>query len=437
MKKEIKIAYILFLVAVVGYLIKYGLNVFLANHLSPIVYGDYSVAIQLLNIMISLSLFGTNTGARRFLAKYLALNKKSTASDYIAWNIKLIGVTFLIVCSIAVVAITVMILLHALGIRDISKYHLAVYMFWVVPFAALTVLLGSFLLVTNHVFMPLTIERVLRYLVELILFIVVVVFLHRTLDTLSIVGVLLFSFLVTLITTLLIVNKDILSMIKVGFKKMSYTRLLHEEWFFTSSRLIGSGLIFTITSVLDLIIVAIVVTNKEDVGHYAAVLTICGCIWLPARNLYQLVSSKASGLLSSQAGKVKLQSMLDRTNRVVIFLTATLSIAIIYFSSALLAHFGPTYANARYALIIMTLSAFIGGNFRYASLLLIYGGFERLTLMINSVGLALVIVLTVPATYFFGITGAAAAVAFTIVAQRVAAVFFVRKKLGMRSMLWF
>jgi O-antigen/teichoic acid export membrane protein len=218
---------------------------------------------------------------------------------------------------------------------------------------------------------------------------------------------------------------------------MSDTCLLHEEWFFTSSRLIGSGLIFTITSVLDLIIVAIVVTNKEDVGHYAAVLTICGCIWLPAMNLYQLVGSKASGLLSSQEGKVKLQSMLDRTNKVVIFLTAILSIAIIGFSSELLAHFGPTYANARYVLIIMTLGAFVAGSFRFASLLLIYGGFERLSLMVNAWQLVILILLAVPATYFFGITGAAVATATVLIARAFAAVYFVRKKVGMRSTLWF
>ncbi|MBS0357814.1 MAG: hypothetical protein JSS53_00885 [Proteobacteria bacterium] len=437
MKKEIKIAYTLFFIVVFGYLIRYELNIFLAHHLPPATYGDYSIAIKLLGITIILALFGTRTGSNRFLARYLALNKKSTANDYIAWNVKLISVTFLVLFAVAAIAIFTMVLLHVLGIRHISQYHLAVYMLWIAPFDALTFLLCSYLLISGHVFMSRIIGKEWRYLLELIFFVILFLLLHRNFHTMSIVAVLLTTSLVALITTLLASNKEILGMIQSGFKKISYTRLSHEKWFPTSLKMIGSDLIYAIVNVIDLIIVALIVVDKAVVGHYAAVLMICGWIWLSAEHLYQLVISKASHLLSSQEGKVELQNMVDRTNKVVFLSTGVISMSIIYFSSTLLAYFGPSYTNARYALIIMALGAFVEGIFHFSLLLLTYAGFERITLILNAWELAMIILLAVPATYFFGITGTAAAVAVVIVAQGIAGVYFVRKKIGMRSTLWF
>jgi O-antigen/teichoic acid export membrane protein len=75
MNKEIKIPLVLLGLNTSSYLINYSLNVILARHLSAHIYGDYSVAIKVLTIMVELALFGTQVGTKRFLAKYLDLNR--------------------------------------------------------------------------------------------------------------------------------------------------------------------------------------------------------------------------------------------------------------------------------------------------------------------------------------------------------------------------
>src|SRR5690348_17012405 len=93
----------LFFLTVLGYLTKFALNLFLAHHLTPARYGDYSVAIKLLDILVLVTLFGTNIGASRFLAKYLQYNSTHSAANYIAWNIKLVSVTFSIMLIVSLV----------------------------------------------------------------------------------------------------------------------------------------------------------------------------------------------------------------------------------------------------------------------------------------------------------------------------------------------
>ena len=69
--KEIKSALELFLYSFIGFFIQFALGIFLARHLTESLYGDYNIAIKILAILVTLSLYGTNAGANRFLAKYI------------------------------------------------------------------------------------------------------------------------------------------------------------------------------------------------------------------------------------------------------------------------------------------------------------------------------------------------------------------------------
>ena len=119
------------------------------------------------------------------------------------------------------------------------------------------------------------------------------------------------------------------------------------------------------------------------------------------------------------------------------FIITVLGILIVFFSERLLAHFGPGYIYANSALTILTVGACFATMSSIARLLLVYTGFERLVLMLNTAEVVFLFLLVIPATYFFDITGTALSTAFVMVIKPFVSVYFVRKKLGLRSVLFF
>ena len=425
--------YILFILAILGYLTKYALNLFLAHHLTPIRYGEYSVAIKLLDILVLITLFGTNVGASRFLAKYLELNSLRSAIDYIAWNIKLISVTFSIMLVVSIIAFILMISLHYLGVQDIKEYHLFVYILWIVPIAAIPALLQSFLLCSQHIYSPTILSQIVLYVLQLLIFWIITLWVIHPLNSITIATVVFISFLLVTFITALTINTKLWSMVILGIKNRNHAEVLNPAWIKASARWIINTLIFQLISILDLIIVYAVGTNKVYVGYYAAILTIIYLIWLLPATLYQGIKPKISNLLSSEAGRLELQSLLNKTNAVVTFLLLVLSSLIIYCSTELLSYFGPTYVAAKSALIILTVGACLGACTKISTLLLIYADFESAVVKIRGTQLVLMFVLVVPATYFYNITGTATATALVMCLAPVISIWIVHTRLGLRS----
>ena len=435
MTKEAKTAYILFSIAVMGYLLKYVLNVFLARHLSVAVYGDLQVALRILNILVGFTLFGTNVSSQRFLANYLRENKEAFAEDYIAWNMKLIGMTFVISFVVALIAIGLMTLLHVFHVKDINQYHLAVYMFWLAPFAAICVLLSSFLLSSNEVYFSAMLDQ-LKYGIEIILFIILVLLLDTTINNnTTIIGTLMLTFIILAVLGILLMDSGVLLTIKSALPKIWRMSVTQTAWFAPSRTFIANNVIFMVTCALDLLILGLIVPNKDDVGYYAAALTICGIIWVAPMNLYRRLKPKISSLIKSREGIIKLQSKLDKLNQIIISIIGVTSIVIIYFSTSLLSQFGTGYTAARVPLIILTLGNFVRGSTKSASLILVYSGFENLLLNQSIIEIILLCCLGSLATYLFGILGMAVVTSLVRVGGALFSLVFVRIKLGIRTAL--
>jgi hypothetical protein len=79
------------------------------------------------------------------------MNERATATTYLAWNIKLLGITFLIAFILATASFSLMLALHYLNIQDLNRYYLAAYILWLVPFAAIGTLMASFVLTSNRI----------------------------------------------------------------------------------------------------------------------------------------------------------------------------------------------------------------------------------------------------------------------------------------------
>jgi len=336
---ESRITSLLLLVAVLGFIAKYFLNVFLALHLTAETYGDFNVAIKFLLILVGLSLFGTNIGAQRFLALYLRTNLKPKAQSYLAWNIKIVAIMSVIALGFVATSHLIFYLVPAFKIKYIEDYHLAVYMLWIAPFATFGSFLSYHLLSTNQIFMSIMLLKVFSYMVQLLFFILILLLLGPMFNHAMIVLGVFISFLALASFALYFMNKDLLLMLWEGCKNIRTTKVIKTEWFYPSLRMISSNIIFLISGVIDLMIVEAVCPDEAQVGYYAAVLTISGLIWLLATDLYLGLKPNVSALLVSVEAKKKLQVMLNKTNSVVILACAIPTLIILCFASQLLSYF--------------------------------------------------------------------------------------------------
>jgi O-antigen/teichoic acid export membrane protein len=427
----------LFVLTVIGYLLRFALNLFLAHHLDPARYGEFSVAIRVLDILVLLTLFGTNVGASRFLAQYLKLNNRKDAVDYIAWNIKLVSISFSIMFVIALIIFILMTSLHLLGIHDIRHYHLITYILFIVPIAAVPILLQSFLICSNYIYYPTILSQIAVYALQLMLFFMITVIVLRPLDSFIIAVVVLSSFVLVTCITALVMNSKLWSMVFLGFRRLSQAEVMNKKWVISSSYWIVNSLVFQVISILDLFIVYVFVTNKLYAGYYASVLTIIYLIRLVPMILFQGVKSQISSLLGSKNGRIELQRLLNNTNSIVMVLVLLLCIFIIYYSTELLSFFGPDYIFAKSALIILTLGASLNACSKVAVFILLYADLEHVVINIRITQLVLLFVLVIPATYFYDINGTALATAIVMCIDPFIAIWIVHKKLDLRSVFVF
>ena len=137
---------VLLILSFLTYGLKYVVNLVFAKNMPAEVYGDLSLALRLLAIAAALTLLGTGTSAKRFLAKYLQTNRHADSASYLHWNMRLVARAYILVWVGALVAGALMFHLHLFGLRDIESYHLAVYMLWIAPLVATGTLLAAFLL---------------------------------------------------------------------------------------------------------------------------------------------------------------------------------------------------------------------------------------------------------------------------------------------------
>src|SRR3989338_7449164 len=173
-----KTSVILFLIGFSGYFFNFSFNALLARQLSNELFGDFSVALRILNIASVYMLLGTLTSAKRFYSGYLKSNKILEASKYMSWNLRIVLVSSLFFL-ILLTLFTVFILgLHLFHIHDIREYHLFVYFLWLSPINAFTLLISSYLICDRDIYLGTFFDTIGFYLVGLLLLIPAIYALH-------------------------------------------------------------------------------------------------------------------------------------------------------------------------------------------------------------------------------------------------------------------
>jgi len=145
-KKNIHLALKLLILAFLGYIVKYLLNICMSNHLKPLLYGEFTATVVAINIVTVIILLGTDSVVIKHLPTYLLKKDRKIIAEFVKWNYKLLSKTFLICITVFILLYLTLYLLKAFNTGIELPRHCSVYILWIAPFSALSVLLSSYIL---------------------------------------------------------------------------------------------------------------------------------------------------------------------------------------------------------------------------------------------------------------------------------------------------
>lgn len=407
MNKITKTIISLFFAGVGVYIANYLLTMYLTHHITPRLYGEFAVAMRVLMLASTLALLGTNLTSRRFLSAFLKQHQESKIQSYISWNLRVVTLSFLASIVFAGLLLSTMGFMHHAHIKHIKTYHLCVYMLWITPCLASTLLLRSFLLCAQQHYLP-PISDIAKSLLQLAVIAGAVYFFSVDLTRITITLLILLAVLILLFFEMMTLRVSLPAFFTKDTLRFWKKKLeVDKQWFATSQQLILTNFLYLFISLSDLIIVAIGTKTPENTGKYAVALTISGIIYVAVNCTYNVVKSKISTFLEVTQDKKTLQKLITSTNYVAITAIIILFFLLSFFAKPLLFLFGATYTSVKFIFIIITFN-----NCLYACsipyrLILGYAGNQKLLVKISVVASVAQICVLLPVTFFFGILGTA------------------------------
>lgn len=426
---------ILFILSLSGLFGSYFLNGYLAHHLNIYIYADYSIALKFLDIVVSITLFGTDVGSVCYLSKYLLNHQKKSLEDYIIWNVKLVSVNLVIVRILAWITFIIMLLMHVYGVRHIENYSIFMFVIWITPFAALFKLVSSFLTGIDLPITSMFISNTLLYIVQFLFFAALISMLNISLSYSIIAVILAGTYSLLTVISAHWLDKNTKKLIRLGLNEFFVTPILHPVWFPSLLKIISNSILFMLICSMDLLIVRFFSPNPKDTGCYAAILSIISFFALVPKNLYQDLKPSLSYHLTSPEGCREVQKEMNHTNKIVFLILTLASVLIILFSKPLLGYFGEEYLRGQTALILLTVLLWYSSLSQFSGTLLIYGNLEGTALRGCFLQILFILSATVPATYYFGMNGTALTTGLAFVLNSIYCSTQVKRHLGIHSML--
>ena len=419
------------------YACRYIFNVFLAGHIEAHLYGDFSLALQVVFVVGSIALLGTNVSATRFLASYISEDQKERIHHFIAWTIQLVRVPFILCLIAGALTLALISTLHFLKLYDLSKHHIVVFMLWVAPTAAISILLGSFLLCSNRPILSFILVNAGPIVLMLGLLAVTTTQTDIQITEINLSFIIFFAFFILAVYETILLTRNLPGFLGyLQLKEEQVESPLKSEWLKTSKRMIVNKTMVLIAASLDLIIIELLVPNESAVGHYAAIITISGIIWLIPKGGLQIIKPKISTLTKTPDGKSLLQNHLNVANVLIVAACLLITTYIVVFAETLLGHFGEGFKVAKTPLLIVAISSFFGAISRVSASLLAFSGRELLLNYVNYIDLAIMLIAGAIFTYFWGILGTAISFAIAVSAKSIVSIWLVRRSLKVRSLIF-
>jgi O-antigen/teichoic acid export membrane protein len=396
------------------------LQILLARLMKPAHYGDYTVIITLVNLLLVGGMFGFDSSTQRFLPVYIAQGKYSFASGFLKYSNRIITF-FSLLCSIG---------LFIFLISNSKKFNISFSegLFW-------AVLLIPFLAFLYQA------SAVLRSLGKVKLSLMSVYFLFPVL--MALISYYHFSGQKKLtVDAAMLINLGCTAVICIFINRRAGKILKNEiqdgksaferkKWLTVSAFLFLTTIFDLLLKQSDILMVSYYLDNtKAGIYGVAAKLVTITAIGLSVAD-YVFIPKFAALYETRQL--LKLQNLVRNSTLQILLITLPLVIILSVGGKFLLGLFGKIYITAYVPLIILlfgqivnTLTGMVGG-------LMMMTGFHKTFLVFYMIAFFIQVLLNMILIPEMGITGAAIGSALSMIILNVITYSFVRKKLKIKA----
>ena len=398
---------IIFVGTIIGMLLGFVGRVLLARFFTQAEYGIYSLALVLLNIFMTISLFGLQDGAARQIGYYRGKND----------SLKVKGIIFSSIQIVLIASIILSILLFfASDILSTKIFHdpalaapLKVLAF-AIPFLALTQLFVSFFRGFESVKENVYFQNILRNVLFPAFLIPVVILGLPFIDAIYAFAA---SIIITFVAFAFYVSKKIPLSLRDCKSNLVATNPVGKELFFFSIPLLGSYMLSQIMTQTDTLMLGYF-TTSDVVGLYNAAVPLARII---VTFLYSthFMFIPITAKLYSQNLTPELKRNYQILSKWVLFAVLPLFFVFMFFPEVILSSFfGVNYVKASLALQILSVCFFIHVLMGPSGAAIISMGRTKFDLFVCSIGTALNLLLNATLIPIWGINGAAIATAFSL-----------------------
>jgi len=399
---------IIFISTIIGMLLAFLGRVLVARFFTQAEYGIYSLALVLLNIFVTISLFGLQDGAARQIGYYRGKND----------SLKVRGIVFSSIQIVLIASIISSILLFfASDILSTRIFHdlalaapLKVLAF-AIPFLALTQLFVSIFRGFESVKENVYFQDILRNVLFPAFLIPVVIFGLPFIDAIYAFAA---SIIVTFVAFAFYVSKKIPLSLRDSRSNLVATNPVGKELFFFSIPLLGSYMLSQIMTQTDTLMLGYF-TTSDVVGLYNAAVPLARIIVTFLYSTHFMFIPITAKLYSQN-----LISELKRNYQIitkwVLFAVLPLFFVFVFFPEVILSSFfGANYVKASLVLQILSVCFFIHVLMGPSGAAIISAGRTKFDLFARSIGTTLNLLLNAVLIPIWGINGAAIATAFSLV----------------------
>ncbi len=414
-----------------GYFLRFLLNGFLANHMTPAYFGDFAITIKVLAFSAIFLLLGSNTNTMRFLSLFIRNKQTEQIRAYTIWSIRLALKSSLVLLFL----FTIGVLLSYVSPLDLFKENNLVLISLIVsPLFATMLLLKSFLIANDQPNSAVILSTIVKYVVMFVLFLFAYYVLNLKLNTIVIVTVLAMTLLIITIFQVLFLGKksdfnlNLFEAIIFGEKKQPTLNEDRKIWLNSSLVCMTNSLIFSMAMMLDLLLVKFILPNKGMTGYYAAALLVANFIWLIPTGIFLSIKPYISSGLESSDSKVELERRLKKANITSVVIVVLITAILFMFTPQILSLFGDTYIQATSSTYVLLLGSLIGALFYPSAIIIAYSEFNSWLIKITIAQQILLITLCFLLIPVYGILGAAIASTLTIITIKFIQYMFVLRK---------
>ena len=124
-------------IIILGYALRYIVNLILARHLQTAVYGDWAFIFNVITFSSIIVLLGADDASLVFVPEYVVSQSWDKAAGFLERHIKLIiFMSFLIIAGGGML-VSILYLLDRIGDINISNYYPVIFSFWLIPLAGI------------------------------------------------------------------------------------------------------------------------------------------------------------------------------------------------------------------------------------------------------------------------------------------------------------